>query len=60
MALTKEQVNKLVEEYKLFYDGEEEVTEEKVLRDLKEYMKNSTNFTDFDELTFDELLEFIG
>ena len=60
MKLTQEQLNKLVEEYKAFYDGEEEVTEEKVLRDLKEYMKNFTNFTDFDELTFDELLEFIG
>ena len=60
MKLTQEQLNKLVEEYKAFYDGEEEVTEEKVIRDLKEYMKDFTNFTDFDELTFDELLEFIG
>ena len=40
MALTQEQINKLVEEYKAFYDGEEEVTEEKVLRDLKEYMQD--------------------
>ena len=60
MALTQEQLNQLVEEYKAFYDGEEEVTEEKVLRDLKEYMQDFTDYTDIDEVPFEELLEFIG
>ena len=60
MALTQEQLNQLVAEYKAFYDGEEEVTEEKVLRDLKEYMQDFTDYTDFDEVPFEELLDFIG
>ena len=59
MKLTQEQLNKLVEEYKAFYDGEE-VTEEKVIRDLKEYMQDFTDYTDFDEVPFEELLDFIG
>ena len=60
MALTQEQLNQLVAEYKAFYDGEEEVTEEKVLKDLKEYMQDFTDYTDLDEVPFDELLDFIG
>ena len=60
MKLTQEQLNKLVEEYKAFYDGEEEVTEEKVLRDLKEYMQDFTDYNDIEEVPFEELLEFIG
>ena len=60
MALTQEQLNQLVAEYKAFYDGEEEVTEEKVLRDLKEYMQDFTDYTDIDEVPFEELLDFIG
>ena len=34
--LTQKQINELVAEYKKYYDGDEEVTEEKVLKDLKE------------------------
>ena len=60
MALTQEQLNQLVAEYKAFYDEEEEVTEEKVIRDLKEYMQDFTAYTDFDEVPFEELLDFIG
>ena len=60
MALTKEQLNQLVAEYKVCYDGEEEVTEEKVIRDLKEHMQDFTDYTDFDEVPFEELLDFIG
>ena len=60
MALTQEQLNQLVAEYKAFYDGEEEVTEEKVLRDLKEYMQDFTDYTDFEEVPFEELFELIG
>ena len=60
MALTQERLNQLVEKYKAFYDGEEEVTEEKVLRDLKEYMQDWTDYTDIDEVPFEELLDFIG
>ena len=59
MALTQEQLNQLVAEYKAFYDGEEEVTEEKVLRDLKEYMQDLTDYNDIEEVPFEELLEFI-
>ena len=59
MALTQEQLNQLVAEYKAFYDGEEEVTEEKVLRDLKEYMQDWTDYTDIEEVPFEVLLEFI-
>ena len=60
MALTQEQLNQLVAEYKAFYDGEEEVTEEKVLSDLKEHMQDFTDYDDFDEVPFEELLDFIG
>ena len=60
MALTKEQLNQLVAEYEAAYDGEKEVTEEKVLRDLKEYMQDFTDYTDIDEVPFEELLDFIG
>ena len=60
MALTKEQLNKLVVKYKAFYDGEEEISEEKVLRDLKEYLVDWTEYTNIDEVPFEELLDFIG
>ena len=60
MKLTQEQINKIVEEYKSFYDGEEEVTEEKVLSDLKAYTEDFTDYTDFEAIPFEELLDFIG
>ena len=60
MALTQEQINKLVEEYKYFYDGDDEVTVEKVLSDLKAYAEDFTDYTEFDEVPFEELLDFIG
>lgn len=60
MALTQKQINKLVAEYKKIYDGDEEVTEEKVLEDLKGYMKDFTDYEDFDEIPFEELIDFIG
>lgn len=59
MALAQEQINQLVKEYKMAYDGEE-VTEEKVLNDLQEYMKDFTDHEDFDEVPFEELIDFIG
>lgn len=58
--LTQQQINQLVKEYKMAYDGEEEVTEEKVLNDLQEYMKDLTDYEDFDEVPFEELIDFIG
>ena len=58
--LTQEQINQLVAEYKKYYDGDEEVTEEKVLKDLKEYIKDFTDYENIDEVPFDELLDFIG
>ncbi len=60
MALTQEQINQLVKEYKMAYDGEEEVTEEKVLNDLQEYMKDFTDYDEIDEVPFEELINFIG
>lgn len=60
MALTQEQINQLVKEYKIAYDGEEEVTEEKVLNDLQEYMKDFTDYDEIDEVPFEELIDFIG
>ena len=60
MVLTQEQLSQLVAEYKAFYDGEEEVTYEKVLRDLKAYTEDFTGYTDIDEVPFEELLDFIG
>lgn len=60
MALTQGQINQLVKEYKMAYDEEEEVTEEKVLNDLQEYMKDFTDYEDFDEVPFEELIDFIG
>lgn len=60
MALTQKQINELVVEYKKHYDGDEEVTEEKVLNDLQEYMKGFTDYEDFDEVPFEELIDFIG
>lgn len=60
MALTQKQINELVTEYKKYYDGDEEVTEEKVLNDLQEYMKDFTDYEDFDEVPFEELINFIG
>ena len=59
MALTQEQLNQLVVDYKAAYDGEE-VTEEKVLSDLKAYIDDYTNYTTIEEVPFEELLEFIG
>ena len=58
--LTQKQINKLVSEYKKYYDGDEEVTEEKVLKDLKEYIKDFTDYENIEEVPFDELLDFIG
>lgn len=60
MALTQKQINELVAEYKKYHDGDEEVTEEKVLNDLQEYMKDFTDYEDFDEVPFEELIDFIG
>lgn len=60
MALTQEQINKLVKEYKMVYDGEDEVSEEKLLNDLKEYVKDFTDYEDFDKVPFEELMDFIG
>ena len=59
MALTQEQLNQLVAEYKAAYDGKE-VTEEKVLSDLQAYIDDFTDYNDIEEVTFDELLDFIG
>lgn len=58
--LTQKQINKLVAEYKKYYDGDEEVTEEKVLKDLKEYIKDFTDYENIEEVPFDELLDLIG
>lgn len=58
--LTQGQINQLVAEYEKYYDGDEEVTEEKVLEDLKEYIKDFTNYENIEEVPFNELLDFIG
>lgn len=58
--LTQEQINELVAEYKKHYDGDEEVTEDKVFKDLKEYIKDFTDYENIEEVSFDELLDFIG
>lgn len=58
--LTQKQIKELVTEYKKYYDGDEEVTEEKVLKDLKEYIKDFTDYENIEEVPFDELLDFIG
>lgn len=60
MALTQSQINQLVEEYKSVYDGDEEVTEEKVLEDLEGYMKDFTNYESIEDVPFEELIDFIG
>ena len=60
MALTQKQINELVAEYKKYYDGEEEVTEEKVLEDLEGYMKNFTDYENIEDVPFEELIDFIG
>ena len=60
MKLTQTQINELIKEYKMYYDGEEEVTEEKVLNDLQEYVKDFTDYEDLDEVPFEELINFIG
>ena len=60
MALTQKQINELVAEYKKYYDGDEEVTEEKVLNDLQEYMKDFTDYEDLEQVPFEELIDFIG
>lgn len=63
--LTQKQINELVTEYKKYYDGDEEateekVTEEKVLKELKEYIKDFTDYENIEEVPFNELLDFIG
>ena len=58
--LTQKQINELVSEYKKHYDGDEEVTEEKVLKDLKEHIKDFTGYENIEEVPFNELLGFIG
>lgn len=58
--LTQKQINELITEYKKYYDGDEEATEEKVLKDLKEYIKDFTDYENIEEVPFDELLDFIG
>lgn len=58
--LTQKQINELVSKYKKYYDGDKEVTEEKVLKDLKEYIKDFTDYENIEEVPFDELLDFIG
>lgn len=60
MTLTQTQINKLVAEYKKYYDGEEEVTEEKVLEDLEGYMKDFTDYESIEGVPFEELIDFIG
>ena len=60
MTLTQSQINDLVAEYKKYYDGEEEVTEEKVFNDLQEYMKDFTDYEDLEQVPFEELIDFIG
>lgn len=60
MALTQTQINELVAEYRKYYDGEEEVTEEKVFNDLQEYMKNFTDYENIEDVPFEELIDFIG
>ena len=60
MKLTQTQINELVKEYKKFYDGEEEVTEEKVLNDLQAYVKDFTDYEDIEEVPFEVLLDYIG
>lgn len=60
MALTQKQINELVVEYKKHYDGDEEATEEKVLNDLQEYVEDFTDYEGFDEVPFEELIDFIG
>ena len=60
MALTQSQINDLVAEYKKYYDGDEEVTEEKVLEDLKGYMEDCTSYESIEDVPFEELIDFIG
>ena len=60
MKLTQTQINELIKEYKVYYDGEEEVTEEKVLEDLEGYMKNFTDYENIEDVPFEELIDFIG
>lgn len=59
MILTQGQIDRLVKEYNTVYDVEEDVTEEKVLSDLKEYIKDFTDYEDFEDVPFEELLDFI-
>lgn len=58
--LIQKQINELVTEYKKYYDGDEEATEEKVLKDLKKYIKDFTDYENIEEVPFNELLDFIG
>ena len=61
--MTNEQINQLVEEYKEhcghMFDDISEITEEKVMSDLKQYVADLTDYQDFDDVPFDELLEII-
>lgn len=59
MTLTQGQIDRLVKEYNTVYDVEENATEEKVLSDLKEYIKDFTDYEDFEDVPFEELLDFI-
>ena len=58
--LTQKQINELVTEYKKYYHGDEVATVEKVLKNLKEYIKDFTDYENIEEVPFDELLDFIG
>lgn len=61
--MTDKQIKQLVEEYKehcghMFSDFSE-ITEEKVMSDLKEYVRDITDYEDFDAVPFETLLEII-
>ncbi|MHB9781200.1 hypothetical protein ACXM1Q_000425 [Streptococcus sp. 10F2] len=62
MALNQEQINELVKEYNAFMasEGRDPKTEDEVLEDLQAYAKDFTDYEDFDEIPFEELLDFIG
>lgn len=63
MKLTDKQIKQLVEEYKEhcghMFDDLSEITEEKVISDLKEYVRDLTDYQDFDDVPFEELLDII-
>ena len=63
MKITEEQINQFVEEYKEhcghMFDDISEITEEKVMSDLKQYVAEFTDYQAFDDVPFEELLEII-